>query len=375
MARQDINIEDALRDEIVTVPGAVIVPPPLGAKNAPSQRSGVFDADKSFVKASHTCRPHGYFNEVPEYPAEGEIETLSGTWMFGGTFFGHFGHFLMDTAARSWAYADLKGKIDGILFTPKTNAGNIENMVMVQTPILRALGIDCHFQLVTTPTRVETLHVPYQGIGIGSGWEIGTPAFRRYMRENAGRHVAPKGPERVYLSRSALPRQRASFLAELILEDHLKAAGYEIIHPQQLSKDDQIALYRAAKYIISPDGSPMHLLAYTGNDSQRVAVIARRSANTKSIFANQIEEFTGAKAITIDCLIHDWLPEDANRPGRTSWGEFDMPGIFDALMAGGFLPSDVPRWATVPDDVLQKELAAITELEGKAYRRYDPSSP
>lgn len=99
---------------------------------------------------------------------------------------------------------------------------------------------------------------------------------------------------------------------------------------------------------------------------------AGRSANTKSIFANQIEEFTGANAITIDCLIHDWLPDDANRPGRTSWGEFDMPGIYDALMAGGLLPPDTPRGATVPDDVLQQELAAITELEGKAYRHSSP---
>lgn len=70
MARRDITIEDALRDEIVTVPGAVIVPPPLGAKNAPSQRSGVFDGTKDFVKASHTCRPYWYFNDVPDNPAE-----------------------------------------------------------------------------------------------------------------------------------------------------------------------------------------------------------------------------------------------------------------------------------------------------------------
>lgn len=101
MARRDITIEDTLRDEIVTVQGAVILPPPLGAKNAPSQRSGVFDGNEDIVKASHTCRPYGYFNDVPDYPAEAEILTQPGTWMFGGTFFGHFGHFIMDTAARS----------------------------------------------------------------------------------------------------------------------------------------------------------------------------------------------------------------------------------------------------------------------------------
>lgn len=374
MTRMDINRDDALREEIVTVANAVVTPPPFGAKNAPSQLSGVFDADGHFVKASHTCRPHGYFNGVPEHPAAADIETLSGTWMFGGTIFGHFGHFLMDTAARVWAYGALKGKIDGIVFTPKTNTGNVEHMVSVQTPLLRALGIDCPIHIIRQPTRIDTLHVPYQGIGIGEGWEIGTPAFRAYMNEHAGGSIPPKGPERVYLSRSALPRNRASFLAELILEEHLVKAGYEIVHPQQLSKEDQIALYRAAKYIISPDGSPMHLLAYIGNADQHVAVIARRSANTKSIFANQIEEFTGAKAITIDCLIHDWLPDDANRPGRTSWGEFDMPGIFRALMAAGFLPEDTAPWPTVPDEALKEELAKITEIEGKSYRRFEKNA-
>lgn len=371
MARMDIPQQDAMKEEVVTVANALVVPPPLDAPNAPQQRSGVFDANGDFVQASHLCRPHGYFNDVPDLPDPGDIEELPGTWMFGGVLFGHFGHFLMDSMARAWAYGDLKGKIDGIVFTPKTNGGNPENMFKVQTPLLRALGLDADIRMLRAPTRIETLHVPWQGLGIGSGWELGTPAFRRYMRDNAGGAIAPKGPERVYLSRSALPKARASFLAEDILEAHLADAGYEIVHPQQLSKEDQIALYRAAKWIISPDGSPLHLLAYVGNADQHVAVIARRNRDTNTIFGPQIEAFTGASAITINCLLHDWLPEDHNRPGRLSWGEFDMPGIYDGLMAGGFLPEGTPRWEAVPEETLRAELDRITQAEGKSFRRWE----
>ncbi len=362
---------DALREEIITVTNGLIVPPERDLPNAPTQRSGVFDQTGAFIPASHTYRPHGLFNDVPDMPADDTIQTLQGTWMFGGTFFGHFGHFLMDTLARIWAWGVLENKVDGILFTPKTNAGNIENMVRVQTDLLNALGVNAPLKVLQDPTRVQTLHVPYQGIGIGGGWETGTPSFRAYMRQHAGKSVTPKGPKKVYLSRSALAKKRASFLAEAVLEEHLRAAGYEIVHPQKLSKSEQVALYQAATHIISPDGSPMHLLAYAGRKDQHVAVIARRSAEANSIFANQISQFQGSHAITVNALKHDWVPSDLPRPGRTSWGEFDMTSVYEQLMAGGFLPEGTDPWPTVPDDVLEAELAEITAAEGKTYTRFE----
>lgn len=365
-----IRIDDALRDHIADLQDAVVVPPEKGGKNAPVQRSGVFDATGQFVTASITMRPNGYFNSEPPHPDQKDIQSLQGSYMYGGVLFGHFGHFLMDSLARIWALDELRDKIDGVIFTPKTNAGNIENMLKVQSALMRPLGMTQEIKLITDPTRVERLFVPHQGIGIGSGWEMATPKFRAYMAKNGGKHIEPNGPEKIYLSRSNLPKGRASFLSEKILEKNLEKSGYAIIHPEKLSKEAQVALYRSARQIISPDGSPLHLLAYVGHAGQDVAVIARRSADTHSIFERQLSAFTGARAITVNCLQDDWLPNGVGRPGRMSWGELDMVLLFDTLRNEGFLPPDAEPWAPVTEAEIHEEIELISKSEGKELKRH-----
>jgi capsular polysaccharide biosynthesis protein len=289
--------------------------------------------------------------------------------MYGGVLFGHFGHFLMDSLARIWAMRELRDKIDGVVFTPKNNGGNLEHMLNVQRPLMQALGMDCEVKVLTAPTRVDQLFVPWQGIGIGDNWEIATPEYRAYMADFGGKAIEPEGHDKIYVSRSALPRARASFLSEKLIEKHLEAAGYTVIHPQKMSKEEQIAQYRKARWIVSPDGSPMHLLAYVGHKDQHVAVIARRSSVTNLIFESQIGAFTGARAITINCLSGDWLPGGKGRPGRMSWGELDMEALYHGLNDAGFLPEGTAPWPKVTDEELAAEIAEISEREGVEFGR------
>ncbi len=368
-----IAMDFAMRNEIEEYSNALLVPKPKHERNSPVQASGVFDENGKFVEAAVTYRPNGPFNSEPAIPPAEEIVDLKGTYMFGGVLFGHFGHFLMDSSARIWAMSQLRDKIDGVVFIPKVNGDGVENMLRVQLPIMKALGMDCDIKVLRDPTRVEKLYVPWQGIGIGEGWEVATKEFRDYMREYGGKKIEPKGAERIYVSRSALPKARASFLSEKILEEHLVKAGYEVVHPQKLSKQDQIAQYRAAKCIVSPDGSPMHMLAYVGTPGQRVGVIARRSAAMNNIFESQLKAFYGADAHTINCLTDDWLPNGAGRPGRSSWGELDMVALYEGLMATGFLPEGTEPWPPVTDAEIAEELAAIGEREGVVYRKYVPA--
>ena len=368
------SIEDALREEIVEVPNGIVVPVAKAEKNAPAQQSGVLDAEGNFVEASSTLRPVGRFNHAPPMPDPADIAYLPGRYMYGGVMFGHFGHFLMDTLARIWAVERLRGKIDGVLFTPKVNGKNVAHVLNVQRPLIQGLGMDMEVSQVTEPTRVDMLYVPYQGLGLSAGWELGTAAFRDHMRRFGGKSVAADGPEKIYLSRSALGPGLASYFAEQVLEEHLRAAGYAIVHPQKLPKHEQIAIYKAARFIISPDGSPLHLLAYVGDAEQRVAVSSRRNSLSR-VFERQVEAFTGCDAVTINCLKHDWLPQGQARPGRLSWGELDMGKLFDALLAEGFLPEDTPRWPELSEAEIEAELSRVTAGTGKTYRRYtdDPN--
>lgn len=361
--------EDVLREDIVELDNAFIVPPPKGGANAPAQRSGVFDKDRNFVRNSITFRPNGIFNNEPPFPDEADIVHLAGRYMFAGSMFGHFGHFLVDSLARIWAVEHLREKIDGVVFTPKTNGGNLEHVVNVQFPLMKGLGMDFPVINTSDPLRVDKLYVPCQGIGVDD-WAVGSSAYRAYMLAHGGKSITPEGADKIYISRSGLPRQRSSYLSEKILEAHLETAGYRIIHPQRMSKDEQIAQYRAARMIISPDGSPLHLLAYVGDSDQRVAVIARRNANTNRIFEAQLKAFHDCLAVTINCLKDDWLPEGHARPNRLSWGELDMEQLFHGLNDAGFLPEGTAPWPTVGDEDLLEEIAQIEEVEGKPFTRF-----
>jgi hypothetical protein len=362
---------DVTAKDIIVLQNAVIVPPHHRAPNSAGQQSGVFDSDGNFVMESVTWRPNGgAFNTAPEHPAEGDIHDMGGTYMFGGPFYGHFGHFLMDSLARIWALDHIKPALTGVVFTPKHNGKNVEHVVRTYGPMARALGMTQNIMSLRVPTRVDRLFVPRQGIGLDN-WSIGSHVFRDYMAKNGGTSIAPRGGSKLYVSRSELPLKRSSILAEKVIEEYLIEEGYEIFHPQRASQEEQIARYRGAEYIISPDGSPLHTLAYVGHENQKVAVLARRSNDTSTIFEQQLRAFNNCFAMTINALRYDWLPEKHRVPNRLSWGEVDVDKLFAPLKENGFINGSTP-WPAVDSSVREAQLAQIEEIEGMPFHRYDP---
>jgi hypothetical protein len=358
-------------DDIIELRHAVIVPPHHSEPNAAGQRSGVFDADGEFVMESVTWRPNGgAFNTAPEFPKEEDIHELGGTYMFAGPMYGHFGHFLMDSLARIWALDHIKPKLTGVIFTPKHNGKNVEHVVRTYAPMAQALGMTQPIMNIRVPMRVDRLYVPRQGIGLDD-WSVASDVYREYMQKNGGVSIPPKGNKKLYVSRSELPLRRSSILAEKVIEEYLIAEGYDIFHPQKASQEEQIERYRAAEYIISPDGSPLHTLAYVGHENQKVAVLARRSNDTSTIFEEQLIAFNKCFAMTINALRYDWLPERHRVPNRLSWGEVDVDKLYQPLKDNGFLSSETP-WPAVAQSELDAQLAEIEDEEGFPFHRYDP---
>jgi hypothetical protein len=351
------RLDTTIADQIDCLKGAIVVPPPKGDKNRPVIRSGVLTADGDYVTRAITFRGPGPITIEPAMPDDAAIKTLSGTYMYAGPMFGHFGHFLVESISRLWALTQLEGKIDGIVFSPKFQ-NNPQKMAENFRPILKVLGVDVPVILVDEPTRIDTLYLPQQGFGMFQMIE-GAPEFRAFVQDRCGASIPAQGAEKIYLSRSALPPARGGMLGEKRLEALLKAEGYVIYHPQKHSFDEQVAAYKAARKIISVDGSPLHLLALVGDAGQTVACLARRSGAFDKIFAQQLKAFQGIETTTIDALADQWIPEGSDRPDRLSYGEPDLARVYDALKENGFIAGDT-RWSPL-DPVLKADL--LTELE------------
>jgi hypothetical protein len=359
----------SIADQITRVSGGLVIPPPKGDQNRSVQKSGVIDADGQFVERSITWRNGTQVNVEPPMPDPATITELPGAWMYAGPLFGHFGHFLVESISRLWAVGQLKGQIEGIVFTPKFQ-NRPQHILSVYQPMLESLGVDVKILNLEDPTRVETLYVPQQGFGMFEMIE-GAPEFRDFINANAGRNVTADGPEKIYISRSALPPARGSLLGEKQLEAYLEAEGYTIYHPQKDSFEKQMATYKAARYVISVDGSPLHMTGLVGDSGQKVACIARRAGNLDEIFARQFKAFKNVDVVTISALVQDWIPENDNRPSRVSFGEVDFGVLYDKLKAGGFI-TGTERWAPFDDDSradLLSDLATNQKVGFKAYAK------
>lgn len=361
------DISGGVARHITLIEGGIVVPPAKGLGNQSVQKSGVLTPSGELVENSVTWRGSNPVTIRPAMPAAEEIGDLAGTWMFLGPLFGHFGHFLVESISRIWAFDALRDQIDGVIYVPKFQ-NRPEHVANTYRPFLTALGVTAPMVNLDDPRRVERLYVPRQGFGMFQMIE-GAPEFRAFARAHCGRDIAPKGAKKIYISRSALPVQRGSILGETVLEGYLQAEGYEPFHPQKHSFEDQIAAYKAATHIIGVDCSPLHLLALVGNKEQTVAVIARRDGDLDQIFARQINAFQGAEAFAINHLTRNWIEDHANRPSRTSWGEVDFAELGASLRDAGMIAGG--DWPALTEAQIADQIAAIGAAQDVRFKPYE----
>ncbi|NBZ87414.1 glycosyltransferase family 61 protein [Stagnihabitans tardus] len=329
------------------------------------QPAGVFDAKGDFVHESVLWRGRALM--VPPETMPEPVETLPGRWLWAGVLLNHFGHFLVESSGRLWGIDAVQGKLDGVIFISKRDAdeeGEALELSAFHQGFMRLLGLDLPFKVVTQPTRVEVLEVPGQGFGIGA-LASGIAPFRQFIRSRFAKDIAPEGPEKLYISRSGLSAVRGGILHEERIEELLSPQGYEVFHPQKHPMEVQIARYKAAKQIVSLDGSALHLLAMVGREDQQVAMIKRRDSGASTSIVAHLTGFTGRAPEVIDVIKQDWVRSDRKKADRTSIGELDFARLAGELVARGFLPQGITAEALSP----RQAERAIIQVEKDLRRR------
>ncbi|MEM9010596.1 MAG: glycosyltransferase family 61 protein [Pseudomonadota bacterium] len=314
---------------------AWVVPP---TQSAMVQAAGVLRADGSYAPMGATWRGRTALTTEPPLPEAGA--KLSGAHLYGGLLWVHFGHFLCESTSRLWAAPEVPDDVQSIVFFAKRPRLG-DTQMPLHTAFLEMMGIDLPLTILTEPTQFERLHVPGQGFGLGTIAE-GTPAFRQFIHSSFAQGIAAEGPERLYLSRSALGAKRGGIFAEEYLEQNLAREGYEIFHPQKHTMAEQIARYKAARQIVSLDGSALHLFGFVARPEQQVAMILRRSHPAYRNIVRQLQGFAGIETLVIDAIQADWVPEGRTKADRLSVGQLDLERLADALRTGGFIDSDTP---------------------------------
>ncbi|WP_170219286.1 glycosyltransferase family 61 protein [Nocardioides litoris] len=196
---------------------------------------------------------------------------LEGTWLYGGHWVRHFGHFFLETVTTLWPEPASLLEVRGVVF--HTFSGPVDGPSPAQATLLDLAGWGHLPQVVVADDNVvvERLLVPGRGLVVnGWAWEQARTVWRRMaVAAGAAADLDPDGP-RVFLSRSAFHRaEREAGRATRTDEGHDAAldrafadAGFDVVAPEALAVREQVRLAASASVLAGAAGSALHLSAF-----------------------------------------------------------------------------------------------------------------
>lgn len=267
----------------------------------------------------------------------------------------HFGHFMVESLARLWAFGRLSERYRTAVFYSRIPGFPVPRFAV---EVLDALGLRVQFHLVDRLTRFDDLAVPTAVVGKENGVLYGHRVVRDMF--SCARSGNAGGMDDVYVSRSKLGLGVGGVILESAIERSLEAEGYSVMHPQELSIQDQIDIYRSAKRLIFADGSSFHLYAPFSRREQMVAVVWRRKVN--HLFAWQLDSFGGPKLQGEPCVAALYgTEEDRSRQMVGARSLLDFSALHKQLVDSGFVSS--ARWQLPTEEEINLELAEFAKLK------------
>ena len=213
---------------------------------------------------------------------------MSGTWLFGGHWSGHFGHFLLESLTSLWPEPS---KVDGLLFLrsfrtdPKSSgpAYREQSLKPWHVDLLDLAGYGGLPVMTVQKKRVgvERLLVPSRSVSLLE-WALPEAAsLWRRMSERVP--AAAGGARKIFLSRSGFHQTTSGWHVRSTadwdeqLDREFSAAGFQVMRPEDLSIRDQIAAIRSADVIAGAAGSALHLSAFARSGTRVLEVGDKRS--------------------------------------------------------------------------------------------------
>lgn len=237
---------------------------PHRSSNFPGALSGcIYRADGSKVGLSE--RFGGYAGdhfetknpERQERPAAAAV--LPGRGLYLGHYMGgHYGHFITETLSTFWIFEDQQADaFDYVLFHPFVFGDSIPDYVRYCFDKF-GIGPDKVVFAKSEALAFEELVVPERLFRLNHSSD---PRLRWVYGHLAQSAPAPTvAPQRLYLSRRRFS-QRDLFRVvanEAHIETAFQRRGFEVLYPETMRFEDQIALYSRARAVAGISGSGLH---------------------------------------------------------------------------------------------------------------------
>ncbi len=240
-------------------------------------RGAVHDADGRLVVASQKIGglvgaqvAQADPGRVPARQRAG-ARRLEGTWLYGGHWTQHFGHFFAETLTTLWPEGPEVADVSGIVF--HNFMSRFRGVSAWQTELVELAGWGgVPLEVVEDDNLVaERLLVPGRGIVVnGWAWPQARAVWHRMAAAAGGRADHDPDGERVFLTRTAFNRERRAAgrptrtdeTHDLALEAAFAGAGFRVVVPESLGIAEQLRLAAGASVLAGCAGSALHLSAF-----------------------------------------------------------------------------------------------------------------
>jgi hypothetical protein len=192
-------------------------------------------------------------------PRPARAERLSGRGLYLGHYMGgHYGHFITETLSTFWIFEEQRADaFDYVLFHPFIFGDSIPDYVKYcfdrfgirQDKVVFARSETLAFDEMVVPERLFRLN---HSSDPRLRWVYG------HITEGVGAPAA--APPRLYVSRRRFSHRGLFRVVanEAHIETAFRRRGFEVIYPEAMRFEDQIALYSQARWVAGISGSGLH---------------------------------------------------------------------------------------------------------------------
>ena len=227
--------------------------------------------------------------ELPEDEAR-KSKHVHSTVVYAGVFCNVWGHFITDSTKMLWFLRskDYTENLSGclIVYVPMAGfklKGNHRRFIEI-------LGLNPEkFIPVNELTRYDSIIVPDEAFFYMEGARFFTDAYRAMIdevRDFAENNCKPSDKKKVYYSYAGY--RNGKTFGEDKLERYFVSKGYEIVHPEKLSLDEQLNILINCESFASTLGSCSHNMLFLRDDTEVILIPRSNYMNGYQETINQL---------------------------------------------------------------------------------------
>lgn len=218
--------------------------------------------------------------------------------VYCGALIHQWGHFLVESVARIWYFLENDVTVDKYIFI--SNIANFPSVEEIQgnyREFFSLLGILDKIEICMVATTYREVIIPELAYSRKYYYSEKYKAVFDQIRKNALSREVGERPERVFLSRSALPKAKLNEFGLDLLDNFFIRNGYKILYPEKLSLSELIYQMFYAKICAAESGTLPHNCLFC-EDGKKI-IIVERQTTINEIQAN-IDQIKDLDVIYID---------------------------------------------------------------------------